>query len=120
MRSEPFSSHEAALLLNTVGTRQGNQDAAVGSLIPGHQSAGRAPTIHSCLAALLSMENGLTIARTARKLGMDSQPLYRFRKRLLPKSLRSAPEPFETILLAFVDRCGTNIPLKLPDSILER
>lgn len=57
------------------------------------------------LSGLLSAQSGITVARAARKLGLDSQQLYRFRQRLLPDVLRSAREDFETVFLAFVGRC---------------
>lgn len=60
------------------------------------------------LSGLLSAQSGITVARAARKLGMDSQQLYRFRQRLLPQVLRSARDDFETVFLAFVDRCRTS------------
>lgn len=57
------------------------------------------------LAGLLSAQSGISVASAARALGIDTQQLYRFRKRLLPRVLRSSREEFDTILLAFAGRC---------------
>lgn len=57
------------------------------------------------LAGLLSAQCGIPVARAARKLGMDTQQLYRLRRRLLPPAVRLVRDSFENVFLAFVERC---------------
>jgi len=67
------------------------------------------------LAAINAASAGTTVARAARALGIDSQRLYRLRRRLLPPPLRVVFPPrheeFEAAFLAFVERCRGSQPL---------
>lgn len=62
------------------------------------------------LVSLMAVSSGATVSRVARGLGIDSQRLYRLRLRLLPSHLRSVPTNFDTVFLAFAERCRTHAP----------
>jgi len=68
------------------------------------------------LAALLAAQSGVTVARAARTLGMDSQQLYRIRQRLLPTKCDAARASFDAIFLAFADRCNRTTKLTVTNS----